>query len=85
MGALKADNDRLQRMMNTRPLNTSQNSLVHARSNSDSLDRSLSITEQPSLGEYQPIIICLNLQVCTLYNSYSIECLYIEELLGLCM
>ncbi|KAK3096611.1 hypothetical protein FSP39_001694 [Pinctada imbricata] len=49
MSALKADNDRLQRMVTTRPLNTSQNSLVHTRTGSDSLERSLSITEQPSL------------------------------------
>ena len=51
MSALKADNDRLQRMMTSRGLNNSQSSLiVHSRTNSDSLDRSLSITEQPSLG-----------------------------------
>jgi neuron navigator 2 len=52
MSALKADNDRLHRMMTSRGLNSSQSSLhiVHSRTNSDSLDRSLSITEQPSLG-----------------------------------
>ncbi|XP_021350248.1 neuron navigator 2-like isoform X3 [Mizuhopecten yessoensis] len=51
MGALKADNDRLQRMMSARNLNTSQNSLAHSRagSNSDTLERSLSMQEQPSL------------------------------------
>ncbi|XP_069128719.1 neuron navigator 2-like isoform X7 [Argopecten irradians] len=51
MGALKADNDRLQRMMSARNLNTSQNSLAHTRtgSNSDTLERSLSMQEQPSL------------------------------------
>ncbi|XP_048766551.1 neuron navigator 3-like isoform X3 [Ostrea edulis] len=49
MSALKADNDRLQRMMHVRPLNSSQNSIVHNRTSSDSLERSLSITEQPSL------------------------------------
>ena len=51
MSALKADNDRLHRMMTSRGLNSSQSSLhiVHSRTNSDSLDRSLSITEQPSL------------------------------------
>ncbi|XP_062586338.1 neuron navigator 3-like isoform X4 [Saccostrea cucullata] len=49
MSALKADNDRLQRMMHVRPLNSSQNSIVHNRTSSESLERSLSITEQPSL------------------------------------
>ncbi|CAC5357113.1 Neuron navigator 3,Neuron navigator 1,Protein sickie,Neuron navigator 2 [Mytilus coruscus] len=50
MSALKADNDRLQRMMVSRGLNTSQSSLiVHSRTNSDSLDRSISVQEQPSL------------------------------------
>ncbi|XP_078326056.1 neuron navigator 2-like isoform X7 [Crassostrea virginica] len=49
MSALKADNDRLQRMMHVRPLNSSQNSIAHNRTSSDSLERSLSITEQPSL------------------------------------
>lgn len=51
MSALKADNDRLQRMMHVRPLNSSQNSIAHNRTSSDSLERSLSITEQPSLGK----------------------------------
>ncbi|XP_052708110.1 neuron navigator 2-like isoform X6 [Crassostrea angulata] len=49
MSALKADNDRLQRMMHVRPLNSSQNSIAHNRTSSESLERSLSITEQPSL------------------------------------
>lgn len=51
MSALKADNDRLQRMMHVRPLNSSQNSIAHNRTSSESLERSLSITEQPSLGK----------------------------------
>ncbi|XP_071136220.1 neuron navigator 2-like isoform X8 [Mytilus edulis] len=51
MSALKADNDRLQRMMvGSRGLNSSQSSLlVHSRTNSDSLERSISVQEQPSL------------------------------------
>lgn len=56
MGALKADNDRLQRMVTSpspggRGLNTSQSSLAHSRtgSSSDTLERSLSMPEQPSL------------------------------------
>jgi len=64
MGALKADNDRLQRMVSHRPLNNSQNSLVHARtsSGSETLERSLSITEQPSLGKqnFEEYVILLN-------------------------
>lgn len=54
MSALKADNDRLQRMMHVRPLNSSQNSIAHNRTSSESLERSLSITEQPSLGKKVP-------------------------------
>ncbi|XP_076079390.1 uncharacterized protein LOC143049654 isoform X10 [Mytilus galloprovincialis] len=59
MSALKADNDRLQRMMvGSRGLNSSQSSLiVHSRTNSDSLERSISVQEQPSLGMLNPALI----------------------------
>ncbi|XP_064600555.1 neuron navigator 3-like isoform X2 [Liolophura sinensis] len=48
MSALKADNDRLHKMMSSRSLNTSQSSLQQ-RSSSDSLERALSMGEQSSL------------------------------------
>ena len=54
MSALKADNDRLHKLMSTsRSINYPQpSSLSHTRAASnDSLDRSLSLTDQSSLGK----------------------------------
>ncbi|PVD29165.1 hypothetical protein C0Q70_11762 [Pomacea canaliculata] len=50
MSALKADNDRLHKLMSaSRTFNFSQSSLTHTRASNDSLDRSLSLTDQSSL------------------------------------
>ena len=57
MSALKADNDRLHKLMSTsRSINYPQpSSLSHTRAASnDSLDRSLSLTDQSSLGKRLP-------------------------------
>lgn len=52
MSALKADNDRLHKLMSaSRTFNFSQSSLTHTRASNDSLDRSLSLTDQSSLGK----------------------------------
>lgn len=55
VSALKADNDRLTRMVTTKNLNMSTSSLHHQVSN-DSLDRSLSLTssDHGSLGRRKP-------------------------------
>jgi hypothetical protein len=57
MSALKADNDRLHKLMSSgRSISMPQPSpsvLAHTRTtSSDSLDRSLSLTDQSSLGQY---------------------------------
>lgn len=53
MCALKSDNDRLARMVqSSQSLNTSQNSLQHHnRTSSESLERTISLTENTSLGK----------------------------------
>ena len=53
MCALKSDNDRLQRMVqSSQSLNNSQGSLLHHnRTSSESLERTISLSENTSIGK----------------------------------
>ena len=52
MCALKSDNDRLQRMVHSsQSLNTSQSSIIHNRTSSESIERTISLSENTSIGK----------------------------------
>ena len=82
MCALKSDNDRLQRMVqSSQTINNSQGSLIHHnRTSSESIERTISLSENTSIGKIIPVFQVFITKTCPYNFDLPKPHLYIVKL-----